>query len=58
MTKGYIVTDVAIKTAYFSLVAAAFNCCWPVFTPKAVQPTLLRLPHRIETPVRIVTCFS
>ena len=24
MTKGYIVADVAIKTAYFSFVAAAF----------------------------------
>jgi hypothetical protein len=24
MTKGYIVTDVAIKTAYFSLAAAVF----------------------------------
>jgi hypothetical protein len=54
MTNGYIVADVAIKTAYFSLVAAALifvsMCCWPVFTHRAVQPrTLLDLPHRIET---------
>ena len=63
MTKGYIVADVAIKTAYFSLVTAALIFVSMLLLagvhPKAVQPrTLLHLPHRTETPVRIVTCFS
>jgi hypothetical protein len=53
MTKDYIFADVAIKTAYFSWrlhSSLSRCCCWPVFTPKAVQPrTLLHLPHRIET---------
>jgi hypothetical protein len=63
MTKGYIVADVAIKTAYFFSLRRPHSslsrcCCWPVFTPKVVRPRSLQHFPQDRNPVRIVTCFS